>query len=343
MSLNHVKEYNREIRQWLVKVFELAAAIPKEALVRRPCPVCGSTGSGFYANNDYLDYERCDRCSLIFMNPAPAPDAVAKGFEGEDELLMDYFRVMARYRTAVPPGKPDPAADNKLRDIYALRQSGRLLDVGCSVGDFLHKAKHFYDVEGVEVNPNTAAIAEQDFTVHKKVLAELKLPPVYDIVTLHQILYGIPDVVGLLRDIRAVLKDDGLLYINSPNADSYAMELYRGKANHLYGYTTLNVFNRKSLTALAERAGFTVLSFRTEWLDIYLPDLLEFQDRPERFIHKRNCHLPDYEEKIAQEDALHRSRYGGLGDRGNYLVAVLGKAETSQAAEGSPESTAASA
>lgn len=324
MSLNHVRSYNQEIRQWLVSVCALAASIPKDELVRRNCPVCGSGESRFYANNDCLDYERCGNCSLIFMNPALRPDAVSSGFEGEDALLMDYFRIISKYRTP-PKETPDPRTDNKLKDIYAFRNSGRLLDVGCSVGDFLHKAKHFYEVEGVEVNPNTAQIAAKEFTVHRHVLAELNLEPVYDVVTLHQILYGIPDVVGLLRDIHRVLSKDGLLYVNTPNAHSYAMEFYGGKTNHLYGYTTLNVFNRRSLEELAARTGFEIISYRTEWLDLYLADIQEYYDHPDRFIHKRNCHLPGYEEKVAREDELHRSLYPELGDRGNYLVAVLRK------------------
>jgi SAM-dependent methyltransferase/ribosomal protein S27AE len=325
MSLNYLKEYNREIREWLIKVARLAGSIGADKLVRRDCPVCGSQQSSFFANNDHLDYDRCDRCSLIYMNPAFSADAVNEGFKGEDELLMEYFLINSRYKSA-PQEKPDPASDNKLRDIYRLKPSGRLLDVGCSVGDFLHKAKHFYQVEGVEVNPQTAAIAGEQFTVHRRVLAELQLDPVYDIVTLHQILYGVPDVVGLLRDIHAVLKDDGLLYLNSPNADSYAMAQYQGRCNHLYGYTTLNVFNERSLAELAARTGFEIVSFRTEWLDLYLTDLTEFHDHPELFIHKRNCHLPDYEAKMAREDGLHRSLYPELGRRGNYLVAVLKRA-----------------
>jgi SAM-dependent methyltransferase/ribosomal protein S27AE len=324
MSLNQVKEYNREIREWLLKVFAFAAAIPKDELVKRACPVCGSVEGTFFANNDHLDYVQCNQCALIYMNPAPSAAMVDKGFQGEDELLMEYFAIVRKYKTG-HLAKPDPLADNKLRDIYAFKSSGKLLDVGCSVGDFLHKAKHFYEVEGVEVNPHTAAIAEQHFKVHQHFLGELALQPVYDIVTLHQILYGVPDPVGLLHDIHGVLKDDGLLYINTPNADSYAMALYRGKSFHLYGYTTLNVFNEQSLAALAERTGFEILSYRTEWLDIYLTDLAEFYDRPDRFIHKRNSHLPDYEEKIRQEDAFHRSLNPDLGKRGNYLVAVLGK------------------
>lgn len=324
MSLNHVKEYNQEIRNWLQKVFTFAAAIPKDKLIARACPVCGSIEYDFFANNDHLDYVRCKNCTLIFMNPSPSADVVDEGFQGEDQLLMDYFAIISKYKSSIPT-KPDPQSDNKLRDIYALKTKGKLLDVGCSIGDFLHKAKHFYDVEGVEVNPNTAAIAEQHFKVHKHFLGELELAPVYDIVTLHQILYGVPDPLGLLQDIHAVLKDDGVLYINSPNADSYAMNLYRGKTNHLYGYTTLNVFNRQSLAELANRAGFEILSFRTEWIDIYLTDLTEFYDHPDRFIHKRNCQILDYEEKISREDALQSELNVELHDRGNYIVAVLGK------------------
>jgi len=332
MSLNHRKEYNRELRAWLQQVVAFAAAIPKELLTRRECPVCGSRESTFFANNDCLDYERCSRCALVFMNPAPAPETVTRGFEGEDRLLMEYFAICSRYKTDVPAEAPDPVRDGKLKDIYALKRSGKLLDVGCSVGDFLHKAKHVYEVEGVEVNPHTAPIAQRHFTVHKRVLGELGLPPVYDVVTLHQILYGIPDVAALLKEIRSILAPDGLLYINTPNADSYAMELYKGQANHLYGYTTLNVFNKRSLAALAERCGFEIVSFRTEWLDIYTPDLAEFYDHRERFIHKRNCHLEGYEEKIRLEDELHRSVWPDLGERGNYLVAVLKAGDESGAA-----------
>ena len=319
-----MKEYNREIREWLLKVFALADAIPKNKLIEKNCPVCGAAENAFFANNDHLDYVQCKQCTLVYMNPAPPPGMVNKGFQGEDELLMEYFSIISKYKTGIP-AKPDPFADNKLKDIYALKPSGKLLDVGCSVGDFLHKAKHFYDVEGIEVNPHTAAIAQKHFKVHKHFLSELDLMPEYDIVTLHQILYGVPDPVGLLRDIHKVLKDDGILYINTPNADSYAMRLFKGKANHLYGYTTQNVFNIKALETLAACCGFKVTFFRTEWLDIYYMDIISFLANDGNFIHKRNSHLPAYEEHIAMEDALQSRMNLDLENHGNYMIAVLTK------------------
>lgn len=317
-------QYNKEIYGWLQKVFVYAEYLSKQKLTPRNCPVCYSAENSFYANNGYLDYCRCSACSLVFMNPSVDCDMIQDGFKGADQLLLEYFAITARYRL---PGEgcPDPMTDSKLLDIHKVKQSGRLLDVGCSFGDFLHKAKHFYEVEGVEVNPYTASIAAKEFTIHRDYLAELKLGKRYDIVTLHQILYGVPDPPSLFRDIGEILADDGILYVNTPNSDSYAMRLYRGKANHLYGYTSQNVFNRRSLEKLAELTGFRIRSFRTEWLDIYQTDLVQFLDDANAFVHKKNVFIPGYEEKIALEEEMQRRIGLDLEEKGNYLVAVLEK------------------
>jgi SAM-dependent methyltransferase len=324
MSVNYDRAYNDDIRAWLERNAARAAGLAKGALAHRACPVCGASGGPHFANNGHLDYERCAACSLVFMNPAIPAEQVDQGFAGDDELLMEYFGIVSKYRPH-PPARVDPVTDNKLRDIYQVKRCGRLLDVGCSFGDFLHRAKFFYDVEGVEINPLTAAVAEQHFTVHTQALSALGFGKRYDIVTLHQVLYGIPDPVGLFKDIHQVLNDDGILYINTPNADSYAVRLYGGRVNHLWGYTTLNLFNESSLRRSAELSGFGVKSFRTEWLDIYATDVVEYYEHPDRFIHRRNSHIADYADKIRREDELHRSLNLELGSHGNYLVAVLEK------------------
>lgn len=321
-SLNHNKEYNANIRKWLEKVFRRAKYLSSQTLLERNCPVCGSGNYSFYANNDYFDYARCNNCLLLFQNPTIDVTKVASWYKGEDDVIAEYFNVMAKYKTQIPD-KPDPLRDNKLVDIYKVKKTGRLLDIGCSVGDFLHKAKYFYNVEGCEVNPVTSEIAKQYFTIHQGLLHELDLKEPYDIITLHQILYGVSDPVGLLKDICKVLKQDGILYINTPNADSYAMDLFKGKTNHLYGYTTQNIFNYSSLEKLAKLSGLKIKTFRTEWMDIYISDILTFLGDPEIFIHKRNCQINNYEEIIKMEDELHEKLQLDLKNKGNYLVAIL--------------------
>ena len=110
---------------------------------------------------------------------------------------MEYFSISRKYKTDLLE-KPDPLEDNKLKHIYALKPSGRLLEIGCSVDNFLHK-------------------------VHKRFLGELGLKPEYG----H--CYAAPDPLRSTRlggsaahNIHGVLKADELLYINTLNADSYA-------------------------------------------------------------------------------------------------------------------------
>lgn len=329
MNLNHIRQHNIDIRNFIEKSFDVARTLAEQPLHIKNCPVCESNERSFFAVSNGLKYWRCNDCTLLYMSPSISPEMMIEGFQGHDELMMEYFRIMSKYKCDIP-GKPDPRKDSKLVDIYEEKKSGKLLDVGCAFGDFLHKARHFYDVEGVEVNPYTAAIAEQYFTIHKKFLAELDLPAVYDIVVLHEILYGTSDPIALLKDIAGVMKDDAILYIHSGNSDSYATQLYRDKVNHLCVYTMLNVFNRRSLERLAERSGFRIKSFRTEWLDIYLTDLLPFLNGEKKFIHKKNVHIDHYEEKIQAEDVFHSKLPMELGDRGNYLIAILEKKESPQ-------------
>ena len=122
MSLNHQKDYNQEIRAWLTKVFDHAARLANSDLVERPCPVCGSDNYIFFANNNYLDYVRCMKCSLVFQNPAPDDATVDRGFEGDDEILREYFAIAAKYKADIP-SKPDPNTHAKLRDVFLLKNS----------------------------------------------------------------------------------------------------------------------------------------------------------------------------------------------------------------------------
>lgn len=327
MSLNHNDAYNQEIRGWIEKNLKYTDYLSKQMLQKRSCPVCQSNDCSHFENNGFLDYSKCHECGLVYMNPTFDSSSIEDGFKGDDDLLMSYFEIMKKYKKfdAVSDTKPNPNEDNKLKDIYEVKKSGKLLDVGCSVGDFMHKAKHFYEVEGVEVNPETSKYASQYFKVYTDYLNNLDLSHDYDVITLHQILYGVPDTVSLLKDIHKILKEDGILYINTPNADSYAMQLFRGKTNHLYGYTTQNIFNLQSLEKLADLSGFKIKSFRTEWLDIYSMDIAEFYSNPEQFIHKRNTHLENYSDGIRIEDETHRKINLNLKNGGNYLVAILEK------------------
>jgi SAM-dependent methyltransferase/Zn ribbon nucleic-acid-binding protein len=328
MSLNHQKKYNEKIHEWILKVKEKAHTISKSNRLQKVnCPVCKNKDSEPFVNNDSLDYVKCPSCNLVYMNPPPNPEAVNQGFLGQDPLLKEYFDIVIDHydsKSILP--LQDATLDSQLNDIYQFKKQGRLLDVGCSVGKFLQKSKKIYSVEGAEINPVTRKIAEKDFKIHSDFLHNMNLPADYDIVTLNQILYGVPDPVGLLNDIGKILKQDGILYINTPNSDSFAVEMFKGKTNHFYGYTSLNIFNKKAIEKLAALSGFKIISFKTEWLDIYTPDVVCYLKNPNEFIHKRNIQVENYENLIKAQDETSKKFPVDLGDCGNYIVCIMGKA-----------------
>jgi SAM-dependent methyltransferase len=116
------------------------------------CLACGHASvHRFLYKKNGCDILRCERCGL--------GRAETIGFDPESYYTSDYFS----------GERPDGYADyigteNILRREFAgtvqfirkFRASGRLLDVGCAYGFFLHEAKRFFDVLGIELAEDAA-------------------------------------------------------------------------------------------------------------------------------------------------------------------------------------------
>ena len=116
------------------------------------CLACGQPSvHRFLYRKNGCDILRCEQCGL--------GRAETMGFDPKSYYTSDYFS----------GERPDGYADyigteNILRREFAgtvefirkFRASGRLLDVGCAYGFFLHEAKRFFDVSGIELAEDAA-------------------------------------------------------------------------------------------------------------------------------------------------------------------------------------------
>lgn len=327
MSVNHDEDYVVALRAWIQACMERAAELARGPLESRPCPVCTSTRIGQLVSNGHLTYGSCEVCGHVFMNPWYGQRPV--DYSGQDELMNRYFEIAQRFQTrSLGERQVNAASDRRISYLRRhVEEGARLLDVGCSTGDFLDLAIQYFDAEGLEPNEKTWAIASQRHVVHHGYAENLPEGKVYDVITLNQILYGIQDPAPFLQGILSRLRPGGRLYINTPNADSWAVRLFGGQANHFSGFSALNVFTPSSLKRLGENAGLRLVTLETEWLDVYLPDLFEWLDNPSTFIHKRNVQRPDYIQDMKDQDGLlgKWNEPAFLKDRGNYLVALFEK------------------
>lgn len=140
--------------------------------------------------------------------------------------------------------------------------SGRVLDVGCGIGDFLHYHKN---AVGLDINPHTVHYClEQGLNAH---LLEGERYPLedgsFDSVVLDNVLEHLEDPVPTLAEIRRILCAVGRLLVGVPGRKGYEAD-----SDHKHFY------DAPGLVLTLETAGFGLerllyAPFPSSWLDLH--------------------------------------------------------------------------
>lgn len=237
------------------------------------CNQCASTGAKFLFRAEGFDLVRCATCGLAYIANPP----------GEEELKAFYSAASSYHAPLCDPKSTEFAIQDRIarRHLAETRRSvksGRLLDVGCSIGQFAALARDAgFVVSGLEMNDITAAFARSHFglevtegTIHDAPLAAGSL----DVLTMFDVIEHVPDPLGDLRKAWDLLAPGGRLVLSTPNIDGLFPRASLPLAGTL-GYWPhpeppyhLYQFSAKTLGAMVEKAGFTVTSTRHFAIDL---------------------------------------------------------------------------
>jgi len=227
--------------------------------------------------DDYLDlidpaYQQgvrrlviCEGCGFVYHDPQLDDRDVA--------TLYDRFRD-ASFRNESPDAYFDritslPEAESEnLAKVEWLRaqvpellgKGGRLLDIGCGGGVFIHTFLHScagWDAAGVEPTPAFAELAARRLnrpvitgSYRSSLFAEQR----FDLITVNQVLEHVIDPVAFLEDVRHNLADSGLLYLEVPDV----LDLGHLPPSHdRFMMQHLWIFSRSSLVNVCRRAGYS--------------------------------------------------------------------------------------
>ncbi|MDD5450331.1 MAG: class I SAM-dependent methyltransferase [Desulfovibrionales bacterium] len=222
------------------------------------CPVCDVDDSVWVFDKAGFDFVRCRHCGLLYVNPqltAEIQDSIYKQSKTADHWIK--VQKKTKEQTWNAEKKYLPALE-ELRRIYP--QGGKLLDVGCSIGQFLSLARDAgWDVMGVELNADAAAIARRDYslTIHEKKLEEAGFAGgEFDVVTLWGVLEHLTDPNGMLQTIRRVLKNDGLVLFFVPNGHSLIIRMTREHNSTVSGRAHLWYFTPETMDKILRKSGF---------------------------------------------------------------------------------------
>jgi SAM-dependent methyltransferase len=229
------------------------------------CAVCGQGGAQevlrapdrLHGRKEKYTLVRCPGCSLVWLSHPPKPE----------EMHLHYTDAYHKLISAA--GEDSPARwQDRLQTLRQHKQSGTMLDLGCSSGGFLGFFRSdSWKLYGIEMSADCARRAEERTGAHVFVgdILDAPFPPEsFDVITCFDVLEHLYEPRQVMDKAAKWLKPGGIFYVQVPNIDSaearvfgmywHGLELPR----HLFHYSPA------CLKFLAESAGLREVSLETQ-------------------------------------------------------------------------------
>jgi SAM-dependent methyltransferase len=116
----------------------------------------------------------------------------------------------------------------RLELIRRHKPSGKLLEAGCARGDFLRVAREWFEVYGVEPNPELAASSSQICPVYTDIIEHTPWDS-FDVFASFHVIEHTDSPRSFIRAAAERLKTGGLLVIETPNIDSLPYRILKGR------------------------------------------------------------------------------------------------------------------
>ncbi len=240
-------------------------------LEHSPCPLgCVHADEPILTGRDYLhdlpgefSVVKCLTCGLMRTDPRPTPDTI--GFYYPDDYSP---YVGSRVRSGDRTGRSESALKAMLKQVIRLNtqslpsiRPGRLLEIGCASGSFMHKMAHQgWGVTGIEFDQKAAESARAlGYPVFAGSMETAPEPDsCYDLVVGWMVLEHLHDPVRALERLRQWVSPKGWLVISIPNAGSLEFSLFKDKWYALQLPTHLYHFTPATARALLKSAGWSI-------------------------------------------------------------------------------------
>jgi len=185
------------------------------------CNVCGSNLKEYLFSKHNFYYARCLSCGLVYVTPQLTEQEIEK-----------IYRVSYDKKHRDTTGSQDSSQkryEKLLNKIDAYRRKKKILEVGCFEGNFLVAAKRKgWEVFGTEISEPAISYAERNYRIKLHKGAANFGDGFFDVVMLRDVIEHLPDPIGTLAELTRILRPKGLLYIWTPNFDSFTRKFLLG-------------------------------------------------------------------------------------------------------------------
>jgi len=246
------------------------------------CPLCGQRGARewlqgrdrFHGRHEKYTLVRCPTCSLVWLSDSPKPS----------EMHLHYTDAYHKLISAGGENSPVRWRERKAT-LRQYKQSGALLDLGCSSGAFLESLKgEPWKLYGIEMSAEGARTAEarSGAQVFAGDIPEAPFAPEsFDVITCFDVLEHLYEPLRVMVKVREWLKPDGIFYVMVPNIDSAEARVFGTYwhglefPRHLFHYSPASIrylarsVGLEEVSLIAGRNPAVGTSLRYVWDDIF--------------------------------------------------------------------------
>ena len=206
----------------------------------------------YYSSGNHGRIVRCDNCGLIYVNP------IEKGIEKNYETIEDRDYLKSK-EARTETFKRD------LREIEKYKKKGKILDIGCGPGLFLKVAKdNEWEDYGVELSKWAFDYGKNmGVNIINKRLEKVKFnDEFFDVITLWDVIEHVENPSGLLLEIKRILKNDGIIVLNTPNIGSAFAKIMGKRWWNLMGMH-IYYFDKKTIIKILEKNGYKIIKIKS--------------------------------------------------------------------------------
>jgi 2-polyprenyl-3-methyl-5-hydroxy-6-metoxy-1,4-benzoquinol methylase len=253
-------------------------------IVRSDCPVCKSEDVVFVikaidhtVTHEEFEIWQCNKCTLRFTQPTPEEEEIAVYYKSEDYIshsdtdkgVINSLYHKVRKRTLI--------SKRKLIEKHTGAVKGRILDIGCGTGAFLHTMQTAgWQIRGVEpeIDAREKAKLLYNLDVHDSELLFDFEAETFDVVTMWHVLEHVQDLHEYINQTKKLLTPNGSLFVAVPNYTCYDQSVYK---SYWAGYDVprhLYHFSPDAMTSLLVKHELRLKSLKPMLFDSFYISML---------------------------------------------------------------------
>lgn len=180
---------------------------------------------------------------MVFLFPYPS-----------SEDLSEYYSKTFEYPTGIHnKGELERKARRIVRKMIHMKPDGHtFLDIGSGYGYMLNELKK-YDISSVGIEPSHdlwKKTEQKGYPVYHSSFENWKTNLRFDFISVVHVIEHVHDPVSFLEKAVSLLKPGGILYIETPNSDSWQSRAEGSEYTYLTPPDHLRLFSLQSLTQL---------------------------------------------------------------------------------------------